>query len=244
MSAPEPPQPVREAQALMRRENGWILGATAVLTAAMIAGPLLGAQLDSLREVVTWGAIIGGMGGFTGIMLTRPWQRIRKATELIREHDRQEARDTLEAAAPAADHPVHALVARVRSLAAGDPRVGELLDALVARLGALGQDLASLDAALEAERALGAADGDPRLERLLAVAERRRAEEAALIDAVRDLHVEFTAREGHDHAPLFTRIDDLLAGLAAATEVEAAAREGDDEALARRRAAARRQREG
>jgi hypothetical protein len=117
------------------------------------------------------------------------------------------------------EHPLHGIAARVRELGGDDQRVSKLVDSLLAKLDAVGQDADTLREAVATQQALATSGDDPRIERLAGVLADKEALFAQLTGALRDLHVELTIRENEDHEVLFEQVSDLLAGLSAETEV-------------------------
>ena len=162
---------------------------------------------------------------FVALIAMETKQEYKDACRLIREYTRQKDQQAVEAAILADDqqpaeptHPVHALAQRVRKLAAAEPRIPQLVDQVCARFDQLQAELGSLQQAMAAEETLGSGP-NPRLERLSQVAQYKSAEQQALTDAIRDLHVELTEREGRNPDAICGQIDELLASLAAEAEV-------------------------
>jgi hypothetical protein len=118
-----------------------------------------------------------------------------------------------------AEHPLYGIAARVRELGGDDQRVSKLVDSLLAKLDAVGHDADTLREAVATERALATPEDDPRIGRLAGVLADKEALITPLTDALRDLHVELTARENEDHEALFEQVGDLVAGLSAEAEV-------------------------
>ena len=162
-----------------------------------------------------------------------PWRTISVSRTLVREYERQQAQvqlaDATKGAALEPDNPLSALAERVQALAGTDERLLELVDTLIARLDRASRDVASLEAAVAAERQLTEDADDPRVLRLSGVLQSRRSQTDAMVQALRDLHVELTIREDSDHGALFAEVNDLLASLSTETEVEQTGKSAEDE---------------
>jgi hypothetical protein len=177
------------------------------------------------------GSIIG-VGTALGVWFSRLRTKVRipEAYEVVRiykqrqlevvQQEFQAATSTeTDGEALPAEHPLHGIAARVRELGGDDQRVSKLVDSLLAKLDAVGQDADTLREAVATEQALATSEDDPRIERLAGVLADKEALIAQLTDALRDLHVELTARENEDHEALFEQVGDLVAGLSAEAEV-------------------------
>ena len=166
-----------------------------------------------------WVAAGGVLAYFTD------WSKLSSTYTLLEEYKKRTAKNLLEdAIGPEpeldAEHPLAGIAERVRGLADGDKRVLGVVDTLLVKVGEVEHDLASLTAALEAEQSLGATDEDERIQRLNAVAVKKKAVLEKLAGGLRDLHVELTVRKNEDHGALLSQVSNMLDGIAAETEVE------------------------
>jgi hypothetical protein len=155
------------------------------------------------------------------------WAKLKSATTLLEEYPKIAAHNLLEATlAPDpeldAEHPLAGIAERVRGLADRDGRVLDVVDTLLVKVSEIEHDLASLTAAVEAEKSLGATEEDDRIQRLNAVALQKNTVLEKLAGGLRDLHVELTVRKNDDHDALLSQVSDMLNGISAEAEVEQA----------------------
>ena len=211
------PEVIKEARRVNRNAA---IGITAY-SVSIFPLMALSEYLSFNHSFLMWAAAGGVLAYFTD------WSKLSSAYTLLEEYKKRTAKNLLEdAIGPEpeldADHPLAGIAERVRGLADGDKRVLEVVDTLLVKVGEVENDLASLTAALEAEQSLGATDEDERIQRLNAVAVKKKAVLEKLAGGLRDLHVELTVRKNEDHGALLSAVSNMLDGIAAETEVEQA----------------------
>jgi hypothetical protein len=118
-----------------------------------------------------------------------------------------------------ANHPLKAIALRVRDLGDDSSRVSKIIDDLLAHLLQTEEDLRLLNQATEAERELADSDSETHVKRLADAMVHKENTIDQLSTALRNLHVELTDRQDDDHSMIFDQVSDLIAGIAAETEV-------------------------
>ena len=210
------PDPIKEAKRFTRRfDIGFI--ALCLMIVPLI---LIGKNTNLSADWVV-GLYFGLLAGVSALL---PWRKMSANRTLVSEYERQQAQEMIAGvthdAAPAADDPISSLVERIRTLASDDERILALVDTLTAQLERISTNVRALEAAVAAEHELTESADDPRTSRLIEVLQSRKSQQDKLVQALRDLNVELTIREDSDHEEMFAEVNDLLASLAAESEVE------------------------
>lgn len=237
--ADDDPTQIRQArQVLAARDT---LNGRFMLWVGVFMAAIVGAAATGVEPLIfsTIGIYAAGAGAFAW-RTTQNRSEVNRSKALVEAWESQSVLDQIAATDPIPDDPrweaLSNVLARVRQL--GDDHAREVADTAEGRLKAWMRDLASLQEALEAEKALGGES--PRGERLLVAQQAKQAQFDRLVEGLRDLHVELAVREASSVDPLVDRIEDLLAVAEAETEVEALSQE--EERLRLERAAGTRQR--
>lgn len=233
---PKVPEAVVEAQAALVHRNrsavAMMAGMGFFLLATMVCGALDGPHALAMASI---GATIAWALGLAAYMMHHEaaWKR---AVDVLAVWDRRQLDRALgPEAPPSPEDPrwpgVRTLLARCRALAGDDAHVLGVLGDVEVRLRGLLDDLATLTAAVDADRALGT-DG-PAAAARSARLERARSACAAttdqLLEAVRDLHAELAVRDATT-APLVARLETLVARVEADSEVDAVGAPGGERA--------------
>ncbi len=213
------PAKVREARSMQEKITiGIIAASLGILPFALVSKLTPNPDLFMLWATAGW-AVLSAVGAWFV-----PWRKFMKSQAMIKEYDRLQAREALEEAigqpaSPIGEHPLSSVADRIRKLASADQRILEIVNAIGGRLDALHRDGQSLQAAIDMEKDLGAADDDARVARLSEVLELNRVAQGQLGDALRDLHVELTVRADQDHEALFQQLNELLMDFSIDTEL-------------------------
>ena len=214
------PEPDAVLQARRRSRNGTlaVVGATLAFFPLIAASKALGLSADI--AVYSYLGILGVAAALA------PWRQYSQDLQTIQEHQRYLAQQKLgikpgtPVAQATSPDPLSALSSRILALAEQDGAIPGLVQGVMARRADLQRDLSSLEEALALEAEMDGVD-NPRLARLVAVAQSRRVDLQRLGDALRDLHVELTVRSDADHTAVVERVDHMLASLSAEAELAA-----------------------
>lgn len=209
-----------------------LVAASSFLRASWRQGALFWTMLPLMTVGLAWGLALADIGLLTHFLLTLAggtglaagrigwWWRqrpIRAAARQTIDRWRRLPNDRRWDAAMV-------LLDRIDRLGAEDPALRETARRLVTVLFSLYEDIRALDRTIAADRIL---DGDPhsgsghseRYYRLLAVRTRREAQIDALLNGLRDLHLEMNEQLADHIGPLQDRLQELMDRLEADREV-------------------------